>query len=129
MVRLLAGARDFFLLQSVPLSFLFFPQGVNFSRYETRHSPHLVSKIRISGITGVPPLPLYVLMTCTGTTLPETGSYSPLVTGTRKKSGDRVFGTGVANVMTRKPLWCPEPVRLYDPHYHNSVSKEVTNTL
>jgi len=85
---------------SDPLSPLFFSQGVKFSMYETRHSPHLVPKLRISGITSVLPLPLYVSMTCTRTTLPENGSYSSFVTGTRNNSGDRVFVKGTANIKT-----------------------------
>lgn len=110
--RLPAWARYFFLLQcpdrvSGPHSLLFFSQGVKFSRDETRHSSHLVPKLRISVITGLPPLPLYVLMTCAGTTLPETGFYSSFVTGTTNKSGDRLFGKGVANIMTPQTTLLP----------------------
>jgi len=92
---------------SDPLSLLFFSHGVKFPRYETRHSPHLVPKLRISGITDVPPLPLYVFMTCTGTSLPDNGPYSSFVTGTRNNSGDRVFGKGVANIMTLQTTLMP----------------------
>jgi hypothetical protein len=92
---------------SDPLSLLFFSQGVKFSRYETRHSPHLVPKLRISGITSALPLPLYVSMTCTGTTLPENGSYSSFVTGKRNNSGDRLFVKGVANIKTPQTTLLP----------------------
>jgi len=92
---------------SDPFSLLFFSHGVKFSRYEIRHSPHLVPKLRISGITDVPPLPLCVSMTCTGTSLPENGPYSSFVTWTRNKSGGRVFGKGVANIMTPQTTLVP----------------------
>jgi hypothetical protein len=39
--------------------------------------------------------------------LPVSGSYFSLVTGTRNKSGDRVFGKGVANIMTPQTTLVP----------------------
>lgn len=85
---------------SDPHNLLFFSQGLKLSRYEARHSADLLPKLRISGIIGLLPLPLYALKTCTRTTLHVAVSYSSLVTLTRNKSDDRVFGKGVANVMT-----------------------------